>query len=50
LRLFAFGRGAAKQSINHAGKETNALRNEPASAFLSSPARRGAGFRSEARF
>jgi hypothetical protein len=30
----AFGRGAAKQSINHAGKETNALRNELESAFL----------------
>jgi len=50
LRLSAFGRGAAKQSINHAGKETNAQRNEPASTFLSLLARLRAGFCAEARF
>jgi hypothetical protein len=31
----AFGRGAAKQSVNHAGKETNALRRALTSTSLS---------------
>jgi hypothetical protein len=50
LRLPRFASGQQKQTINHAGKETNALRNGLASTVPSLPARHGAGLRPEARF